>query len=59
MQKMKNHQLLPQNIRLVIFSFFDLLSLLNQISHISTSDRAAIISSDVLDHPRHLKIDLE
>ena len=40
---------LPLNTRLVVYSYVGLLDLINQVSHISNSDRKLITKSAILD----------
>lgn len=52
-------ELLPFGVRCVIYSFIDLMFLLNNISKLSRNERLKITTSEVLDQPRCLKIHIK
>ena len=50
---------LPFGVRCVIYSFLDLMSLLNTITKLSKQEREKITTQEVIDQPRCLKIHIK
>lgn len=48
--------LVPKGVRAIIYSFMPLDYLIKQISKLSKTDRDILITSEILDQPRQLKI---
>jgi hypothetical protein len=50
------HRRLPQGIRILVYSFLPFGDLISSISKLSKQERQALITSEILDQPRSLKI---
>ena len=58
MKRYNDKEFLPRNVRLVIYSFLDLLTLSNKICGLSQKERQKVSSSELIDQPLSMDIQL-
>ena len=56
MIKQKSKELLPKGIRQVVYSYLPLDTLIQTISKLSTSERKLLLTSQLIDQPKTLRI---